>query len=391
MNRSLLAHALFVASVCIAARAAAQAQAGLLGASCATDSDCGDEDASGLGCLRASAEFGERGPAGGLCTAPCTVHADCWSWDETAVCASQPGVCVEGCTRGSPRPDTWDPSKCHGRQDMACSASSRACTPRCARDDQCGVGLHCNPATGLCDPKRVTGDPPGTACDRFSGANPCAGVCLGICGELCTIGAAVTCGVSRFHSSLRAVCLGEIVASSVGDLGYCAELCNCSSDCPSDTVCAPWDFEGRFEAAGLCVAGTRPAGAHDCVNAPTDAATASSCAYGSVRACKTAACLGTASCLPNGEYGDCRCIPTPDAEDLDAGDDDASTSARDTGVSRDAAAGASRDSGGPKGADHASGCDCSVPRWPADRGVLALLGASMVLVTRRIHRKRARR
>src|SRR5450432_2648286 len=326
MIRHWLARAVLLATVMAPCGAAAQVADGLLGAPCALDADCA---AGELGCYLASAELGAPGPAGGLCTAPCLADADCQGINAAAVCFG--GVCLEGCTVDSWFGAALDPDKCHGREDMACSSrdpsspfqvplSGPACTPRGASDAACGVGLFCNPQSGLCEPAPPTGDPPGAQCDPF-GASTCAGVCAGVCGEPCVLVAAIGCSASSAASPRRAAaCLSQFGGSGVGDLGLCDMLCNCSSDCPPDTFCEPTDFGGRFDAAGSCTPGPRPSGDPDCLAGSAGAGSELGCAYGPVRSCRTATCLGTAECLPSGEYGDCQCIPSALGGSAEAGE-----------------------------------------------------------------------
>jgi MYXO-CTERM domain-containing protein len=400
MARCWLMGTVLAAALLAPSSAAAEVRDGLLGAPCALDSDCA---AGGLGCFLASAELGTPGPSGGLCTAPCFTDEDCQTVNAAAVCLG--GVCLEGCTPGSWFGAALDPDKCHGREDMACSSQDPsaifattsiepACTPRCASDAACGPDLFCNPSTGLCDPAPPTGDPPGARCDLF-GANTCAGVCVGVCAEPCVLGAANGCSASSATSPLGAACLSAFGGSGVGDLGTCDALCNCSSDCPPDTFCEPLDLGGRFDEAGLCSSGPRPAGAPDCLEGSAGAGGAPDCPYGAVYPCRTTAgCLGTAECLPSGEYSECTCVPIADGGSAGSADAGAAgveaggSGGRDSESSGPAGVAGESSPGNAAGPTPDSGCGCSVPGTHTNRTALSFLGLLVVIALGRARSRR---
>lgn len=268
-----------------------------LGMTCRTAADCGEQ---GLRCLGDNEDFmdGQGAPGGGLCTADCETDADCRLFDATAVCAtlaeaplvlgyaSKPvaRLCMQGCQLGAPSGAT----KCHGRVDMACrpfaptqaatclkksdvcpkdtfcyrgACRELGCGPRCNADEDCSAGRHCNPFSGLCDVEAPEPVPVGADCPNDDASTVCGGGnCLELsdasgarvkraCTQSCTIGQ--TCG-----EGTGACILPRFQNFSVGDVGYCAQGCNCNSDClhPVDR-CVPFGdalTEKTYGALGVC-------------------------------------------------------------------------------------------------------------------------------------------
>jgi len=397
--------------------AGAQVGDGRLGSTCTADADC----AAGLTCIlptatdfRSVSEPPERGgPAGGLCTVSCAEDPECWVHDETAICHPIDGFCREGCRTNEPLGDALTPEKCHGRSDMACAPIGCAdsdcrttvdfCSELCWVDEQCGIDLFCNLRTGLCQSSPAEGDPPGSACNFTAAENSCLGLCdldpvelyghqrlAGVCVEPCVIGAPMACGGPRGGGKGRA-CLRRLEAADkygIGDLGACATLCNCTSDCADSEVCEPWGLGNRYDAAGVCARAARQPGAPDCLNPNSDAG-ASGCSQGEQRLCRIGACLGSTKCLPSGEYGDCECISSTDAGTADR---DVQTAA-DAGPPGDSGANdASTEASPPRpGETSDSGCaGCSFPKKQTNAHVLTLLGLSISLAARRVTRSRKR-
>jgi hypothetical protein len=268
---------------------------GRLGAACGSNVDCG----AGLTCLLAtSTALGGEGPAHGLCTTSCAGDAaSCSRFGNDAVCldfgteTSPAPYCVQGCTFG-PLGATLNPNKCHGRTEIACGplfgATGAACTadancaagqlcgngqcfavipaclPQCNADSDCGTGRYCNPQTGLCRATPQPGLPLGDECTQppAGGIDSCRGDCTGIvtsagstatvytCTESCTIGALPNCnwagpasntpapGLCLFSSTI----LSQHGGPGSGDLGSCAQLCNCNADCQhASFVCVSLD------------------------------------------------------------------------------------------------------------------------------------------------------
>ncbi|MBK7582220.1 MAG: hypothetical protein IPI67_18690 [Myxococcales bacterium] len=249
-----------------------------LGAKCTKDAECG----TGLTCLlpNGGAMDGE-GPAKGYCSTECSGDATvCGQFGANVACLSYDNgkaYCMEGCTFGPETQSAFDPKKCHGRPDVACSgllgsevkgdctpapaydcpkgeacANDNkchtvipACLPRCNSDTECGTGLKCNPQSGLCTSQALTGKDLGEACvvaDPDAGTSDCKGVCINFgddlrsCGSACTIGANPSCGWSGTGPA-PSYCLyaSSVVADNggpgVGDLGLCIQFCDCDSDC----------------------------------------------------------------------------------------------------------------------------------------------------------------
>lgn len=233
--------------------------AGTLGAPCATDDDCTDS----LTCMTSA-----MGIPGGACTRPCAAAAECA--DVGGYCAqlgdqSAVRLCLLGCSFGPQDSTAFDPTKCHGRADMACTPTvdGPVCHPLCNSDSDC-AGAFCNPGTGLCTATAPAGDPVGTTCTP--GTTTCRGLCGqfgaqdsdGVCAELCTLGAPSACagGASRAFCGATS---GEIIdggGPGVGDWGICLQVCDCTAQCLSTmNVCvdlgpdAPQTVGGR----GMCV------------------------------------------------------------------------------------------------------------------------------------------
>ncbi len=219
-----------------------------LGKRCADASDCGTP----LTCLAAtSTALDGGGPPGGLCTLPCSDHLDCEAIDEDSRCealGTGGTFCVERCTVGPFGLMQFDPRKCHGREEFACSplgssAARPTCLPQCNADGDCPEGRHCDPKDGLCRDVPRKGLPTGAAC---SSSDECLGECLGsdasflsrTCTEWCTSGAAFGCGWAGPGTGLpEAFCFLPLLpvltrgGPGLGDLSACVELCDTDADC----------------------------------------------------------------------------------------------------------------------------------------------------------------
>jgi hypothetical protein len=202
-----------------------------------------------------------------------------------------------------------------------------------------------------------------------------------LCLEPCVLGASVGCGASNASSPVGSACLIAIGGSGVGDLGGCVELCNCSSDCPGDAACEPWDFGGRFDAAGACAVTRRISGAPDCLDGGAGTGSALGCAYGPIRSCKINGCLGTADCLPSGEYSACQCISSADGGS--SGDANAGAGQAAGGETTEAGAGGEADSPSVGGTTPESGCGCSVAGTRADSAAFTFLALLVAMVAQR--------
>lgn len=257
-----------------------------IGRQCVTSAECLSPEM----CLTAnSTAFGGEGPAKGYCTFNCTNGGDaaCMAIDPDSHCVQVDEVsafCLEDCSPGPAGATQFDPDKCHGRMEVACSPlydstgsiSVTACVPSCSTDQSCGAGLHCNPKTGLCTSAPVSGLPIGAACTSplDGGVNQCAGQCNGYitaagdqvyeCSEHCTIGANTACDwLGPGTGPASAACLYSVASTGptgIGDLGSCVKLCDCDSACNAAMRCLPLSsaLETLYQRKGFCGAADGP-------------------------------------------------------------------------------------------------------------------------------------
>lgn len=250
-----------------------------IGRACATDAECGLSKCI----LVDSGKLSGEGPAHGYCSVDCTANPGvCTENDRNSTCVSFAGsaqsYCLENCTPGPAGLSQFDPDKCHGRMEVACSPmanGSAVCLPRCNSDNDCGSDLACNPKTGLCSGVVAFGLPIGSACNTPGDAGTCEGVCLELestlpgapvsaCTEGCTLGAMPSCGWSGPGTGpANATCLYpapglDALGAGVGDLGYCGQLCDCDNECLPEYECLPWPeldaqaLKDFFERNGYC-------------------------------------------------------------------------------------------------------------------------------------------
>ena len=212
-----------------------------LGKACVQDTDC----KSGLTCVTASGNaLGGGGPPGGVCTVQCDPNGDgseCTAFDPSAACvvfdnAATMGFCMQGCTPGQ-----ITGQKCQGRVNFACD-SRGFCTPTCTgTGNECG-SRKCDLGTGLCVDS-VTGTlPVGSTCNTKTMPDACRGNCERfsggaghvdtMCTGRCQLGGTAGCGVDVASSTtFDAFCIFGASDAGTGDLGACAQLCDCNSDC----------------------------------------------------------------------------------------------------------------------------------------------------------------
>jgi hypothetical protein len=233
----------------------------------------------------ASGHFAGAGPAKGLCTVSCAAsNSVCNAFGTSAVChdiAGGESFCFEGCAFGPPSLNVFDPNKCHGRPEMACSplvgASGQiaaVCLPSCNSDADCGGGLFCHPSDGLCRLAKPAGKPTGESClGPDAGTGECQGMCLpmestsgtaaNVCSASCTLGALPACGWDGPTSGQPAPagCLfvpSQVIdngGAGVGDIGYCGRFCNCNDDCAPGLVCESFgdpQLESFYQKKGYC-------------------------------------------------------------------------------------------------------------------------------------------
>jgi len=267
-----------------------------LGRACAVDAECGQ----GLQCIRPnSGAFDGEGPAKGYCTTSCIDDSTCAQIKPGANChelAFGKGFCFEGCQFGPNSLTAFDPKKCHGRQEVACTPVYDAsgalmqgeCAPRCNAHTDCGFGLKCSPRTGFCTTVLPTGKDLGESCTVAgdSGVETCKGNCVefesgattfGACAQGCTMGAQPSCGWGGPGTGpAPATCLfteSVIVdkgGPGLGDYGLCGLLCDCNSQCKtSGFVCHAWegpnaiDLKYYFGRSGYCSPSVEPDGGID--------------------------------------------------------------------------------------------------------------------------------
>ena len=243
-----------------------------LGRACVSDAECGPN----LFCLGPNNK--NWAPARGLCTTQCpATGAGCEGIAPGARCAAlgppqaQEFYCLEGCQPGPPGAQSFDPNKCHGRQEVACTeqaAGGRLCQPTCNGNLDCPSGYSCNPKLGLCTQAAASGKPIGAACNNDQ---QCRGTCLGglgqpSCVEPCTIGAIPSCGWSGPGTPAEAFCLfvaGSFANVGVGDAGLCGKLCDCDDDCLPSQQCEGFgdpQSEQIFMKKGYCTAASATSG-----------------------------------------------------------------------------------------------------------------------------------
>jgi hypothetical protein len=191
--------------------------------------------------------------------------------------------CVEGCEYGTLDPMAFDREKCHGRREFACRPVlvnaggscqedddcesdqvcnetchnvETGCMPQCNGDFDCPTGRFCDPKTGECVDDIPVGSQLGTTCQPGAD-DSCRGVCAQVggstdwrCAEPCTLGVYPSCG-----SPTDPAAVGCAVASGpdagFGDLGWCAELCDCNADCRLGQQCITTERE-YLRRPGYC-------------------------------------------------------------------------------------------------------------------------------------------
>ncbi len=268
-----------------------------LGPICQTDNDC----PQGAFCLRRDSRllFGGAPPEG-TCVANCDSAGACATFAD-AVCVTLDGtagqreagsastaLCLERCAFG-----VSSQSKCHGRTHVACApldpSAGGYCRPVCALDTDCISGV-CDPTHGVCVPQASKDGTFGQRCDSApdaeTGTNDaarpatdastdgageageghavvCDGVCVrlndttSVCSHPCVFGDTNECAPVGAEQR-RGGCLFVTQKGSIGDLGYCGQLCDCNNDCTEPTfVCDAFDnvdLERAFGRKGACTA-----------------------------------------------------------------------------------------------------------------------------------------
>jgi len=232
---------------------------GVLGMPCQSNANC----KTGLTCLTsAGSEFDGGGVPNGLCSLDCSADitaanaTTCASLGATVIClqiTASTAYCVESCNLGPP---VASQTKCQNRRDMACADPGGVgvgyCQPTCRGDFDC-AGRTCDLGSGVCTGPISAARklPIGAKCDPNAMTDICTGACVGVsdgptstfgfCSGTCRLGE-IGCGLNPATAGARAsYCLFPAdQASDFGDLGFCAELCDCNDDCANpDFVCSP--------------------------------------------------------------------------------------------------------------------------------------------------------
>jgi len=231
---------------------------------CGAATDC----EPGMICLEegGTAYFG-GGPPAGRCTLDCLEDPTvCGDSGEVVCVRTEPAGeeptahCFPACSPGD-----GDDSKC---QESALTACERLpddpelgfCRPFCGSDDDCASG-HCDRLNGVCASGSSAEDF-GKSCEPDAEDPGCSGVCValedgfGVCSHRCRYGATEPCA----GSDSSTFCAYPAEGSDFGDVGYCAELCDCQRECShGDAVCDPFGSETvsmLLGAAGVCAVST---------------------------------------------------------------------------------------------------------------------------------------
>jgi hypothetical protein len=182
--------------------------------------------------------------------------------------ADDVAYCFPGCQLGEPAPGDV---KCQDRPDLTCFASTASpgvgfCQPVCGGDFECGDRV-CDFALGVCvdpDPGAAL-LPIGSECDPDATSRQCDGACLSFsddyaaCSGFCNLGEAGCGSDPSANDPFTSFCLlsvGDPDLYSVGDAGFCMELCDCDDECGHpDAVCDGFsdDLVQVLGRRGVCV------------------------------------------------------------------------------------------------------------------------------------------
>jgi hypothetical protein len=199
-----------------------------------------------------------------MCVADCSVNASaCRRFEETVCVSVSDGInpeagqayCFPRCTFGAN-----NASKCGAREGSACElvaggeVAEGFCRPSCSLDSECG-GLRCDPTVGVC--KNSAPEPWtdfGAECDPSVQEPVCGGLCVtvsetfDVCSNRCVFGSATPC---MSDSAVPTLCAYVTPGGSIGDLGYCAELCDCDGDCQHPAgICDAFTDQSVVELLG---------------------------------------------------------------------------------------------------------------------------------------------
>jgi len=234
----------------------------VLGATCDADEDCPEQAT----CLKEGGhELFGGGPPRGICVAECTGSPEkCERFLDT-VCViggeeskSSRAYCFPSCSPGVQQSD-----KCGARTDLACervSADSNAgfCRPFCTRNEECTPSF-CDQRLGVCSTSASSDLDLGQPCSPNSEQSGCSGVCLdlgggfAVCSHRCSYGSTAPCTGS---GDAPGYCLFGAPGGSLGDVGYCAQVCDCNDTCGHpQAVCDAFTSNGVRDllgASGVC-------------------------------------------------------------------------------------------------------------------------------------------
>lgn len=310
-----------------------------LGLACAQDSDCG----APLHCILPTDNdpvFG-GGPANGYCSMSCTSDSDCPG--ASSICLSSAagaGDCVPSCTPGPGMKQygmPLDPSKCQGREDVACEPVNQdqtifGCVPDCGESSQCPTGEACDPRAAVCVPAASvdTGLPIGAACDPNSATAQCAGVCVNFgsqtdggpatasCSSPCELGGSVT-GNPNCGGVTKGLCAYTLPTNGPGDFGFCAPACKTQDDCQNPAF---WCFPiGGLTGTGVgMVPNGYCFGSASCPNGQSDCTAAMLTDTTCTQTPSGPYCLSNTFPLSTGDGGTTDGGGEADAGEADAGD-----------------------------------------------------------------------
>jgi hypothetical protein len=251
-----------------------------LGQPCKRDAEC----AAGAFCLQPSGgDLAGGGPPHGICAADCSGDEELCQGFSGATCVHIPSstldggvapdgtpseagtarssLCLEECSVGR-----FAGAKCHAVPSVACeplpsSSSGAFCRPVCSTNLDCD-GRTCDVRTGVCTDRVAVADSTlGLTCDARTASNDCEGLCVsldsthGVCSHRCIFGDSADCAGSSgiVHAG---GCVLSTPGGDIGDVGYCAQLCDCPGDCRDPGfACDPFDdrtLETAFGRKGVC-------------------------------------------------------------------------------------------------------------------------------------------
>lgn len=225
-----------------------------IGERCTSDKQC-DADAF---CYFGDEET--KGSSGrGICVTAC--DGKCGNTTPASRCiatADDGDICMPSCTVGEP-----DLDKCGGFSDVVCEVISTTssdgkhavCHPFCTTDSDCKSDHFCDRSMGLCLTEPTDGLAFGASC--APGSAECQGECIAVgeeslCTHRCVLGSIENCGDEEHDG----VCFLADTDESVGDVGFCSELCNTDSDCSADGFsCEHFEdssIDDAFGFRGVC-------------------------------------------------------------------------------------------------------------------------------------------